>query len=203
VPQEQIPALCVPGKHNRINAACAATAATAAGCAAQAVDRALASFRGLSYRLEPIAEVRGRRFYNDSSSTTPESTVAALEALESPAWLLTGGQDKGLDFGRLTETIARRARGAAFYGTVGDELCRSVLARMPKFPATATQTINEALRWCWLRSRSGEGIVLSPACSSHDQFQNYRARGERFAELVDALAEGHERQPYEPEAQAR
>ena len=193
-PQDDIPVLAVPGKHNRVNAACAATAAMAAGCAPKAVRRGLAAFPGLPHRLEPIAVVEGRAFYDDSSSTTPDSTIAALEALQAPGWLLAGGRDKGLDIGRLAAAIVRRSRGAAFFGSVREELCRQVLARMPQFPCTPVETMEEALRWCWLRSRSGECIVLSPACSSHDQFQNYHVRGERFVELVDALNERRHRQ---------
>ena len=194
VPQDEIPVLPVPGKHNRINAACAATAAMAAGCTGEAVCQALGSFPGLSHRLESIAVVRGRRLYDDSSSTTPESTLEALEALEAPTWLLAGGRDKGLDFGRLAAAIVECSRGAAFYGSVREELRRQVLAHLPGFPCTAVETMEEALCWCWLRSRSGECIVLSPACSSHDQFPNYQVRGEQFVELVGALAEGHDRE---------
>jgi UDP-N-acetylmuramoylalanine--D-glutamate ligase len=191
IPPDEIPILAVPGEHNRIDAACAASAAMAAGCTREAVRRALESFCGLSHRLESIAVVEGRWFYDDSSSTTPDSTIAALEALEAPPWLLAGGRDKGLDFGRLAAAIVRRSRGAAFYGSVRQELCRQVLACMPGFACTPVETLGEALRWCWLRSGSGECIVLSPACSSHDQFQNYQVRGERFVELVHALRQPH------------
>ncbi len=194
VPQDEIPVLPVPGEPNRINAACAATAAVAAGCTREAVCRALGSFCGLPHRLESIAVVEGRWLSDDSSSTTPDSTIAALEALEAPTWLLAGGRDKGLDFGPLAAAIVECARGAAFYGSVREELRRQVLACMPEFLCTAVETMEEALRWCWLRSRSGECIVLSPACSSHDQFQNYQVRGDRFVQIVHALTERRDQQ---------
>ena len=73
-------------------------------------------------RLEWFAVVDGRRFYNDSAATTPESTVAALEALDRPLWLLAGGADKGCDFGPLVTAIARRARGVALFGVVAEML---------------------------------------------------------------------------------
>ena len=189
VPQGEIPMLSVPGRHNRINATCAATAAMAAGCTSEAVRRGLGAFSGLPHRLESIAVVRGREFCDDSSSTTPDSTAAALESLPGPTWLLAGGRDKGLDFSRLAAAIVKCSRGAAFYGSVREQWCRQLLAHLPEFPCTAVETMEEALRWCWHRSRSGECIVLSPACSSHDQFRNYRTRGERFVERVRQLAQ--------------
>lgn len=189
----QIPELPVPGQHNRINAACAATAAMAIGCGAEAVCAGLKSFAPLPQRLEPIAVIAGRRFYNDSSATTPESTIAALETLEVPIWLLAGGGDKGADVRPLAAAIVRNAAGAAFYGTVRHTLYREVVKRLPSFPCTAVETLADALCWCWERSRPGEAIVLSPACSSHDQFQNYHQRGLTFVALVRQLGECQKR----------
>jgi len=183
----EIPPLAVPGEHNRRNALCAATAAAAVGCGARAVREGLAAFSTLPQRLQPIGRIERRRLYNDSSSTTPDSTIAALGALEGPKWLLAGGSDKGVDFGPLAATIAERACGAAFYGAVGNELRRQVVARAPSLPCTAVETMRDALSWCWHRSRPGDSIVLSPACASHDQFRNFRERGEKFVALVDAL----------------
>ncbi|NQT15855.1 MAG: UDP-N-acetylmuramoyl-L-alanine--D-glutamate ligase, partial [Planctomycetes bacterium] len=187
VPESEIPPLGVPGAHNRTNAVCAATAALGVGSSADAVRRGLASFATLPHRLELLRVIAGRRFYNDSSSTTPESTIAALDAVEGPTWLLVGGHDKGIDFGGLRAAITRSAQGAAFYGAVGEKLYRRQVAESRAGRFMACETIDEALRWCWRHSRPGESIVLSPACSSHDQFRNFRQRGERFSRLVRAL----------------
>jgi UDP-N-acetylmuramoylalanine--D-glutamate ligase len=187
VPLADIPPLAVPGEHNRVNAACAAAAALAVGCDAEAVDRGLRAFHGLPQRLELFATIDGRRFYNDSTATTPESTIAALDALEEPIWLLAGGRSKGFDFGPLAAAITARARGAALFGAVRDELQAAVAARMNGFPCMATESLDEALAWCWQQSRPGDAIVLSSACASTDQFRNFRHRGERFAELVSEL----------------
>ncbi|HUT93825.1 MAG TPA: UDP-N-acetylmuramoyl-L-alanine--D-glutamate ligase [Thermoguttaceae bacterium] len=184
VAADEVPPVAVPGEHNRRNALCAATAAAAVGCGAEAVLEGLAAFSTLPQRLQPIGEIEGRRLYNDSSSTTPDSTVAGLRALEGPTWLLAGGSDKGIDFGALAAAIAERACGAAFYGAVRNELRRQVVARAPSLPCTAVETMRDALSWCWHRSRPGDSIVLSPACASHDQFQNFRQRGEKFVELI-------------------
>jgi UDP-N-acetylmuramoylalanine--D-glutamate ligase len=190
---EDIPALSVPGEHNRINAACAAAAAIAAGCNRGDVCRALEAFQGLPQRLEHVATIDGRKFYNDSTATTPESTIAALRSIAAPVWLLAGGKEKGFDFSPLAAEIVERARGAAFFGSVRDKLLNSVAAVDSRFPCTAVETLDEAIKWCWTRSRPSDAIVLSPACASTDQFRNFRERGLRFDALVQQLAGSHSR----------
>ncbi|MCD4727693.1 MAG: UDP-N-acetylmuramoyl-L-alanine--D-glutamate ligase, partial [Pirellulales bacterium] len=184
---DDLPPLAVPGEHNRINAACAAAAAMAAGCENGGVRQGLRRFVGLPQRLECVADITGRRLYNDSASTTPESTVAALRSLDVPVWLLAGGAAKGCDFGPLAAEIVRRARGAAFFGDVREKLIERVASINRQFPCIAVETLDEALQWCWMRCRSGEAIVLSPGCAGTDQFCNYRRRGEHFVELVGRL----------------
>ncbi len=214
-PLEELPRLLLPGRHNLINAACAAAAAACvladqrpgekapglcpggeprglslriAGMPAGPLFRGLETFQGLPQRLEWFAAVDGRRFYNDSAATTPESTVAALEALDGPVWLLAGGADKGCDFGPLAAAIARRAAGVALFGSVAGMLQGRIAAENGRLPCAAVGTMGEALDWCWKQSRPDDRIVLSPACSSHDQFRNFRHRGEQFAAMVSALA---------------
>lgn len=182
-----LPPLLVPGEHNRINAACAAVAAKAAGCEDGRIRLGLQKFSGLPMRLELIAEVHGRRFYNDSTSTTPESTIAALRSFDVPVWLMAGGADKGCDFKPMAAEIVRLARGAAFFGTVGKSLRDLVASIDREFPCFTAITLDEALAWCGDRCRSGEAVLLSPGCASTDQFQNYRRRGERFSELVGRM----------------
>lgn len=183
-----IPPLAVPGPHNRADARLAAAAAQAAGALEFAVKQGLSSFRGLPQRLEWFAVVDGRLFYNDSTATTPESTIAALEAVKQPVWLLAGGRDKGCDYADMIDTIVRRARGVAFYGEAAEKLA----ARMPDasrlLPCRVCTTMKEALRWCCEESRPGDAIVLSPACASGDQFRHFRARGEHFVALVRGMA---------------
>jgi UDP-N-acetylmuramoylalanine--D-glutamate ligase len=188
LPLESLPPLAVPGRHNRENAACATAAARAAGCSESAIDTGLRSFRGLPHRLELVSEIAGRKFYNDSMATTPESVIAALDALDGPTWLLAGGHDKGADFAALGEALGRKARGAAFYGAARDVLRAAMDRDAPQ--CTTTETLAEALDWCWRRSQPGDHIVLSPACASYDQFVDFADRGEIFARYVRRLADG-------------
>ncbi len=193
VGESLLPPLSVPGRHNRENALVAATVTMGIGCTEQAVQQGLAAYRGLPERLEWFAVIEGRRFYDDSSSTTPESTIAALQSLPEPSWLLAGGSDKGIDLHRLSETIVHRAAGAALYGAVREVLLEQIRSLSSSFPCDAVETIDEALAWCWRRSHAGENIVLSPGCASRDQFQNYRARGEHFVQLVHAQSDPRNR----------
>jgi len=189
IADEEIGTLRVPGKHNRENAVCAMTAAFAAGCAEYVLRDSLASFAGLPGRLEHVATIAGRDFYNDTTATTPESTIAAIDSLAGPVWLLAGGGDKGADFGPLIEKIAVSSCGAVFYGMVGPRLHELLRRRSPGSTCTCHATLAEALAWCFAHSRVGESIVLSPACTSHDQFRSFQERGRVFVELVSSLAE--------------
>jgi UDP-N-acetylmuramoylalanine--D-glutamate ligase len=186
-PEAGVPRLRLPGSHWRIDAALAASAARGLGCRDETIQEALRRFAGLPQRMELVAMIDGRRMTNDSASTTPESTIAALESLEKPLWLLAGGKDKGTDFGPLCEAIVRRATGAALFGSVRNVLRERIFALQPGFPAVAVETLSEAYAWTWERSAPGDTILLSPACASTDQFRNYRHRGEFFLELIRAL----------------
>ncbi len=103
-------------------------------------------------------------------------------------FLIAGGRDKGFDFTEMIEAIGRLAVGAAFYGELGPKLHDRLKASHVDATVAAVVTLDEALDWCWRQSEPGDAIVLSPGCSSHDQFRNFRERGERFAELVDRIA---------------
>jgi UDP-N-acetylmuramoylalanine--D-glutamate ligase len=176
----------LPGAHNRQNAACAAAAAAAAGIDETSIAAGLAGFRGLPHRLEPIGEVAGRRFIDDSKSTSPAATIAALEAMEGPVWLLAGGQPKGVDFGPLGEAIAARVRGAALFGEARGSLAAAISAHR-RVELIVVETLADAVTACWRRSRPGDAILLSPGCASHDQFRDYCHRGETFRALVRGL----------------
>ena len=184
---ERIPPLCVSGKHNRRNAAVAAAAALAAGADAEAAVAGLSGFAGLPHRLVRIADVDGRALFNDSKSTTPAATLVALDAMDRPVWLLLGGADKQIDLAPLAGAVGERATGAAVFGAVGGTLDELLAAHAPRLPRCRVETLEEALTWCWTRSKPGEALLLSPGCSSLDQFRDYVERGRQFEQLVAEL----------------
>ncbi len=184
-----LPVMQVPGEHMRHNAALAATVARWAGAPEAAINSAILRFSALPHRFALVKNVGGRAIYNDSKATTPEATLAALEAVPEPAWLLLGGSDKGADFAQLASAIRRRAAGVAVYGAVREQLAAILSKAAPTLPIHVCEHLPEALDWCWKQSRTGDAIVLSPACASLDQYTDYRERGERFIALVNALSE--------------
>jgi UDP-N-acetylmuramoylalanine--D-glutamate ligase len=187
-PSDTLPPLAVPGEHNRHNAGAAAAAAKTLGCDSHAVRTGLSSFSGLPHRLETIGRWSGRRFVNDTQATTPEATIAALRTISEPCWLLAGGADKGAAFDHLADAIVQRARGAAFYGQVAPDLFTLVTDRRPNFACLQTATLGEAFDWCWQQSNRGDAIVLSPACSSLDQYRDYADRANHFLECATGIS---------------
>jgi UDP-N-acetylmuramoylalanine--D-glutamate ligase len=137
--------------------------------------------------LELVGEIGGVRFFNDSMATTPESVIAALNTFDR-CWLLCGGYDKGIEMALLATAIARRARGAAFYGAIGPRLLRLAQQAGPRCHLMGAERLDEALAWCVSQATEGDVIALSPGCASYDQYVDYRERGEHFKALVSALA---------------
>lgn len=188
VEQEELPPLQIPGEHNRINASLAAAAARGLGCTDDAISRGLREFVGLPHRLQFVAEIEGRRFYNDSKATTPEAAIAALRAFSQPVWMLLGGHAKGGDYEALAASVARRALGVACYGRAGPMLIDLIRSQVPSANCHCGETLADALHWCWISSRAGDVILLAPACASFDQFRDYTDRGEQFGKLARKLA---------------
>ncbi len=183
-------ALRLPGRHNQSNAVGAACAALALGAEAVAVRAALAAFQTLPHRLELVAEFSGRRFIDDSIATTPESTLAALDSLAQPIWLIAGGSDKGLDLGPVARRIAQRVEGVALLGQTGSTLRRLLEESDRAGERLRIQTcdsMDKAVRWCSEMSQAGDVILLSPACASFGMFHNFVDRARAFRRAVDAV----------------
>ncbi|HTU27566.1 MAG TPA: UDP-N-acetylmuramoyl-L-alanine--D-glutamate ligase [Pirellulales bacterium] len=192
-PPERVAGLSVPGEHQRANAALAAAMAEAFNVPAAAIETALAAFRPLAHRQQSLGKVGGRTFIDDSKSTTPEATLAALAACPGPVWLLAGGQDKRLPLESFGRELARRGVGVACYGALGPALgvaleqAAEELGSRPSY--VVVERLEQALTWCWIRSRPGDTILLSPAAASLDQFRDFYHRGRVFRDLVARLGE--------------
>jgi UDP-N-acetylmuramoylalanine--D-glutamate ligase len=185
-----VDAIGIPGAHNLSNAAAAACCAMALGVDPMSIRRALKQFRTLPHRLESVAEVAHRWFIDDSIATTPESTIAALQSLNEPIWLIAGGYDKGTDFTAVANEIAIRAKGVALIGQTAAKL-QSLIenCRPPAFGPILhrCESMEQAVRWCFEQSRPGESILLSPACASFGMFQNFVDRADAFRRAAQSL----------------
>lgn len=170
------------GRHNRLNALAAATAARQDPQSTPASIRegALAT-RPLPHRMNPVAEIEGVRFVDDSNATNPHSTTAALTSFDRPIVLILGGKDKGVDTSALLTTVRTRAQAVVGIGTTGPAL---VAALGDALPTAIAATMDEAVRLARGMARSGDIVLLSPGYSSLDQFVSFAARGEAFRSAV-------------------
>jgi UDP-N-acetylmuramoylalanine--D-glutamate ligase len=176
----------IPGAHNRENAVAATAAARAIGVPDAAIAEALRTFPGVPNRLEPVRELDGVRFVNDSKATNPESTIVALRAYPSGLRVILGGSRKGTPFAALARCAREQAVGRAYLiGETADELGPALLAQ--RVPATVCGDLETAVRAAFADASPGDVVLLSPACASFDQFRDYEHRGECFRELVHAL----------------
>ncbi len=179
--------ITLPGRHNLQNALAATCAALSIGVPVDAVEKGLRGYRPLPHRLEFVAEVAGRRFYNDSLATTPESAMYALEAFAAPILLLAGGYDKQVDLSEFARAIASQTKGVALMGQtatmIDDGMRASGLNSLP--PRKICTSFAEAFAWSISQSEVGDVIVLSPGCASYDWFRNFADRGQQFARLVE------------------
>ena len=173
------------GGHNRENAAAATAAARAAGIDDGSIAEALATFTGVPHRLELVAAVEGISYVNDSKATNVAAARPALEAYaDEPVHLILGGSRKGEDFRPLAASIGPNVRRAYLIGESAPELA-SALGTVPH---EVSGTLDEAVRAARAAAEPGHVVLLSPACASYDQFRDFEERGERFRELVRALA---------------
>ncbi len=180
---EEIP---LKGAHNLENVLAAVAVAALLGAEPQRVRQGVREFRGVEHRLEYVAGVNGVEFYNDSKGTNVDATVKALEAFgpKTPLLVILGGQDKDSDYRPLAPLLAERARCALLIGTAAEKIASHLGDATPLVRAGAMDAaVTEAFR----RAQPGDVVLLSPACASFDQFQNYKHRGRIFKELVSKL----------------
>ncbi len=181
--------LTLVGRHNVANALAALAIGAAAGLAPDAMAAALRRFAGLPHRCQPVAEIAGVRYIDDSKGTNIGATIAALEGLGGGGnvVLIAGGQGKGADFSELRAAVQRHCRLVVLIGEDAPLLRRALedgvpLAEAGSMAAAVTAAAGAA--------RPGDCVLLSPACASFDMFSGYAHRGEVFRQAVLALQGG-------------
>ncbi len=177
--------VALQGRHNLANALAALALGEAAGIPMPARLKALRQFQGLPHRMQKVAESGGVVWINDSKGTNVGATVAAITGLPGPVILLAGGEGKGADFTPLSPVAKNKVKIAILFGHDKGKLQETL--------ADATETIlvedlDEAVTIARQKATPGDTVLLSPACASQDQFNNYEDRGNRFIELVRSFA---------------
>jgi UDP-N-acetylmuramoylalanine--D-glutamate ligase len=182
--------LKIPGRHNQANALAALALGTAISLPMPAMLEALREFPGLPHRTQFVRERRGVRWYNDSKATNVGACVAALEGLGASAGglavLIAGGDGKGQDFGALAPAVERWARAVVVLGRDGPAIAAAIGDRVP---VVEVPDITVAVHKSAELARSGDCVLLAPACASFDQFSDYRQRGDAFVSAVRGLPE--------------
>jgi len=179
-----VSAVRLPGPHLAGDLLAAAAAARLLGAGAAAVERAVGRFTGVEHVLERVAEIGGVAFFNDSKATNVESAKRSIEAFPGPLLVVMGGRYKGGDFSELGAALA--ARGKAVLA-IGEAQGRIVEALGSVLPVVACPSLAEAVERAWAEAAPGDTVLLAPACSSFDMFEDYAARGRAFKEEVHRL----------------
>ena len=191
------PHLKLPGMHNHMNAAAAIAACDCAGVDLPSIQTGLEGFEGLVHRLQFVGEYRGRRFYNDSLATTPESAICALDAFEDrPIILLAGGSDKKVDLTEFATQILKKTKVTALMGETGPVFSELMQKLKEQSSVNSSSVISPpqtsfeaAFSWAVRRSAPGDVILLSPGCASYGWFSSFAERGERFQTLFREMSQ--------------
>jgi UDP-N-acetylmuramoylalanine--D-glutamate ligase len=170
----------IRGAHNRENAAAATAAAHALGVPDVRIAQALRTFPGVPHRLEPVGEVNGVRYVNDSKATNVAAALRALAAYEDePVHLILGGSRKGEDFTPLARALGANVKSVHLIGETAGELAAAIPQAHDDGDLAGAVDHVEA--------EPGDVVLLSPACASYDQYANFEERGEEFRRLVQNL----------------
>lgn len=180
------------GDHNVANALCAALAVSEADPAHRTPEArrrladALRVFGALEHRIEPVAEVDGVQWINDSKSTSVAATLVALQGMVRPTVLLLGGRHKGEPYTVLADEARRTVRAVVAYGESGPIVEQDLGGMVPV--ERVTGSFDEVIARARALARPGDAVLLSPACSSYDMFDNYEQRGATFKRLAAGRA---------------
>lgn len=177
------------GVHNQENVGAAVAVANILRLRKKDVREAVATFKPLPHRLEPVKNIGGVDFYDDSFATTPESTITALYSFARPVVLIAGGADKNSEFGKLAKLVHRNVKFVSLLpGKGGDRLARALRAeKYPKTKIARVKNLGEAITKARHVFVPGDVCLLSPACASFGIFKNYKQRGEIFKKEVKKI----------------
>lgn len=173
------------GNHNVENVLAAVCAGILMGCDSANVRRAIQNFKAVEHRLEYVATIRGVDYYNDSKATNVDATIKALESFPGNIHLILGGKDKGSDYTVLNDLLRKRVKRVYTIGAAAEKIESHIKGTTE---ILNSRTLEAAVRKAHETAKSGDIVLLAPACASFDQFQNYEHRGRVFKETVKSLA---------------
>lgn len=174
------------GQHNTANALAVIAVALASGISLEHIKISLSDFKGVAHRMEKVATINGVSYINDSKATNIDAVWYALSAFHEPVVLILGGRDKGNNYRKLFDQIHNKVHSVIAIGESRNHIVHELEFMVPH--VEAVEYLKEAVSRAFEMAKKGEVVLLSPACSSFDQFQNYEDRGNQFRTLVTDLA---------------
>jgi len=173
------------GAHNVENVLAAVCAARLAGVPAETIRASIASFKAVEHRLEFVRTVQGVEYFNDSKATNVDAAMKAVDAFPSGIHLILGGKDKDSDYTLLSPLLRERVKAVYTIGSAAEKIERELKGVVKMVGAG---TIDVAVREASKSAVPGDVVLLAPACSSFDQFENYEHRGRTFRQIVNELS---------------
>ncbi|MCS7227877.1 MAG: UDP-N-acetylmuramoyl-L-alanine--D-glutamate ligase, partial [Endomicrobia bacterium] len=175
----------LPGEHNLENILAAVACSILMDIPKEYIEKNITNFSGVEHRIEFVREIDGVAFINDSKSTNVDSTIVALKSFSKPIHLILGGRDKGAPYTPLIPLIKEKVKTILLIG----EATEVIYKQLKFLPVTIYKCgdLETAVKTAKKIAKKGEIVLLSPACSSFDQFSNFEHRGNEFKRLVDSL----------------
>lgn len=174
------------GQHNFENVMAAVAMAYYAGVSIESIRKSICEFTAVAHRIEYVAEKNGVVYYNDSKGTNPDAAIKGIQAMNRPTLLIGGGYDKGSSYDEWIQAFDGKVRYLVLIGATRENI-RDAAYRLGFTSVILCENLDEAVAVCADKAQPGDAILLSPACASWGQFDNYEQRGDRFKELVHNL----------------
>ena len=174
------------GTHNFENVMAAVAMAYYAGVPMESIRRSICEFTAVEHRIEYVTEKNGVVYYNDSKGTNPDAAIKGIQAMNRPTFLIGGGYDKGSSYDEWLNSFDGKVRCLVLIGQTKEKI-RDAADRLGVCPCILCEDLEEAVKVCAEKANPGDAVLLSPACASWGQFDNYEQRGDMFKEYVKNL----------------
>ena len=174
------------GQHNFENVMAASAMAYYAGVSVENIRKSICAFTAVEHRIEYVMEKNGVAYYNDSKGTNPDAAIKGIQAMNRPTILIGGGYDKGSSYDEWLNSFDGKVRYLVLIGQTRDKI-KEAAERLGVCPCILCENLEEAVKICAEKANPGDAVLLSPACASWGQFDNYEQRGDMFKEYVRAL----------------
>ncbi len=174
------------GQHNYENVMAAVAMAYYAGVDMESIRKSVCEFTAVEHRIEYVTEKNGVVYYNDSKGTNPDAAIKGIQAMNRPTYLIGGGYDKESSYDEWIKAFDGKVRCLVLIGQTKEKI-KAAAERLGFTDLVLLETLQEAVHFCAEHAKEGEAVLLSPACASWGQFDNYEQRGDMFKKYVSEL----------------